>query len=222
VAHIIWDWNGTLFDDLPLVVESVNACLRSRGVAEIDLAGYRDRFERPLHRFYEGLLGCPIDDDLLQELDDEFQAAYDAGFDRVDLHPEALPAIRNAAAAGVTQSIASMMWHHTLVPTVRRFGVHDHMVALDGNRGLVDDTKEHHLAHHVERLGELFPGGPSGSFTVIGDIVDDARAAAATGIGCVLFDGGSQKKDDLLACGVPVVGSLLEAVHLVLQAVDGS
>jgi hypothetical protein len=25
VIHVVWDWNGTLVDDLPIVVESVKA-----------------------------------------------------------------------------------------------------------------------------------------------------------------------------------------------------
>ena len=36
VEHIIWDWNGTLFDDLHIVVESVNVSLAELGAPPID------------------------------------------------------------------------------------------------------------------------------------------------------------------------------------------
>ena len=36
MRHVIWDWNGTLFDDLHIVVESVNASLAELGAPPID------------------------------------------------------------------------------------------------------------------------------------------------------------------------------------------
>jgi dihydroorotase len=40
--------------------------------------------------------------------------------------------------------------------------------------------------------------------TVIGDVTDDADAARAVGVGCVLYDGGSQPRAALEATGTPV------------------
>ena len=31
MIHVVWDWNGTLVEDLPVVVESVNAALDAIG-----------------------------------------------------------------------------------------------------------------------------------------------------------------------------------------------
>jgi phosphoglycolate phosphatase-like HAD superfamily hydrolase len=214
VHHIVWDWNGTLFDDAPLVVESVNACLRSQGADPIDAATYRREFVRPLEVFYEKFLERPVDADLLHALDDVFQDAYWDGFDDADLNADAREAIGIAAAQGATQSIASMLWHDMLVPTVTGFGLHDHMLALDGNRGTVGETKDQHLIHHLERLREMFL--VDASFTVIGDITDDAGAARRAGIECILYDGGSQTREQLDETGFPVAATLIEAVELAL------
>lgn len=217
MAHVIWDWNGTLFDDLPIVVEAVNACLRSQGVPPIDAETYRSSFVRPLNAFYEVLLGRPVDDDFLLDLDHVFQEAYWDEFDDADLNPEAREAIAAVAAAGATQSIASMLWHHMLVPTVRGFAIDEYMLALDGNRGAVGETKDQHMIHHVERLRRIFPDLFDQTMTVIGDIVDDAGAARAADVRCVLFDGGSQPREALEGQGVPVVDSLLEAVSIAIS-----
>jgi len=217
VAHVIWDWNGTLLDDLPIVVEAVNACLRSQGAPSIDAETYRSRFVRPLNGFYEGLLGRPVDDEFLLELDHVFQDAYWDGFDEADLNSEANEAIRSLASAGVTQSVASMLWHDMLVPTVRGFGLDEFMLALDGNRGTVGESKDAHLVRHVDRLRRMYPDLGVQTMTVIGDLVDDAGAARAADVGCVLYDGGSQPRELLEAEGVPVVDTLLEAALLVLS-----
>jgi len=216
VRHIVWDWNGTLFDDGPLVVEAVNACLASRGAGPIDPATYRREFVRPLNDFYEKLLGYPVDDASLLELDGIFQDAYWDGFDDADLTGDAREAIGIVSARGATQSVASMLWHDMLVPTVKGFGLHEPMLALDGNRGTVGETKDQHLIHHVERLVELYPGLSDARFTVIGDITDDAGAAVAAGVRCVLYDGGSQTREALEATGVPVAATLVEAAELAL------
>jgi len=214
--HVIWDWNGTLFDDHHLVVASVNASLADLGVPPIDSAGYRRMFVRPLHVFYERLLGSPVDDVLMRRIDDVFQAAYLERLPEVDLDADAIPAIEAVAAAGGTQSIASMLWHEMLVSTVGRFGLEEHMVALDGHRGSVGETKEAHLGRHVDRLAAMFPDIDRSAMVVIGDITDDAVAARSAGVGCVLYDGGSQDRSMLEAEGYPVARSLVEAVGLAL------
>lgn len=216
MQHIVWDWNGTLFDDVPLVVEAVNACLASRGAARIDAAAYRREFVRPLTAFYEKLLAAPVDDLLIAELDGVFQDAYWDGFDTAGLTGDARAAIELVARSGATQSIASMLWHDMLVPTVTGFGLDEFMLALDGNRGAAGETKEQHMIRHVARLCEMYPGMSPQRMTVIGDVVDDAMAAAAAGLRCVLYDGGSQTRAALESTGSPVAETLVEAVEMAL------
>lgn len=216
MRHIVWDWNGTLFDDMPLVVGAVNACLSSQGVAPIDADTYRREFVRPLNGFYRRLLGREIDDAFLLELDHIFQEAYWGGFDDADLTVDTRHAVELAAESGATQSVASMLWHDMLVPTVTGFGLHEYMLALDGNRGTVGETKDQHMIHHVARLRDMYPALHEARMTVVGDITDDAGAARAAGIECVLYDGGSQTREVLEATGFPVADTLMEAVELAL------
>jgi len=216
MRHVIWDWNGTLFDDHDVVVAAVNASLDHFGVERIDSAAYRRLFVRPLQVFYTRLFGRPVDEALMWEIDDIFQDAYRTGFESAALNRDAVEAIEMVGALGVSQSIASMLWHDMLVSTVKRFGLDEHMLALDGHRGSVGETKEQHLIRHVERLEGMYRGLGRPGMVVIGDITDDAVAARAAGVGCVLYDGGSQERTALEAAGFPVAGSLPEAVGLAL------
>lgn len=152
----------------------------------------------------------------MTRIDDAFQEAYAAGLPGVDLTTDARRAVEQVAAAGATQSIASMLWHDVLVSIVTRFGLDDHMLALDGHRGAVGETKEAHLRSHVDRLMAMYPALEGSGMVVIGDITDDAAAARASGLGCVLYDGGSQDRQALEAEGFPVAGSLFEAVELAM------
>jgi phosphoglycolate phosphatase-like HAD superfamily hydrolase len=216
MRHIVWDWNGTLFDDHHVVVASVNAALERFGVANIDSAGYQRMFTRPLSVFYERLFGHPVDPGLMQEIDDAFQEAYARGFAMASLTGDAADAVDMVGNVGVSQSIASMLRHDLLVSSVKRFGLDEHMLALDGHRGAVGETKEQHLTDHVIRLEEMYRGLSRRGMVVIGDITDDAAAARAAGIGCVLYDGGSQERSRLESEDVPVAATLVEAVGLAL------
>ena len=57
MAHVVWDWNGTLLDDLEIVVEAVNSSLALFDAAPITADGYRDLYTRPVKLFYDRLLG---------------------------------------------------------------------------------------------------------------------------------------------------------------------
>lgn len=213
MRHIVWDWNGTLFDDLEIIVASVNVSLRTIGSPPIDVETYRSVYQRPLHRFYENLLGRPVSPEEMRSIDIDFHAAYHALLDQARLTVDARRAVGLVAERGRTQSVLSMWWHDQLVPAVRFFGLDDYMLAVDGHRGGPGESKERHLAGHVEQLTRLF-GVPSEEMVVIGDVTDDADAARAAEVGCVLYDGGSQPREVLASREVPVAATLVEAVEL--------
>jgi phosphoglycolate phosphatase-like HAD superfamily hydrolase len=214
VRHLVWDWNGTLLDDLPLIVEAANAALGAFGAAPISVAEYRDRFTRPVLGFYRWALGREVDAAEAGVIDRAFFDHYHARVDGVGLNSEALDAVGEARRRGATQSVLSMWWHDRLVPAVERLGLGSFMVAVDGLRGAAGESKEQHLGEHLELLGELLP--EIGDVVLIGDVTDDAVAAAAGRIGCVLVDTGSQSRRVLETTGRPVVSSLCAAVDLAL------
>jgi phosphoglycolate phosphatase len=53
IQNIIFDWCGTLVDDLPAVWRATNVVLRNAGVRELSLEEYRAEFELPFQRFYD-------------------------------------------------------------------------------------------------------------------------------------------------------------------------
>jgi phosphoglycolate phosphatase-like HAD superfamily hydrolase len=212
MRHVIWDWNGTLVDDLPVVVEAVNESLSGLGEGPIDADGYREHYTRPVRVFYDRLLGRAVTDGEWRQIDGTFHAAYDAGLARVPLTSDAEEAIALVAAAGNTQSILSMWWHENLVPEVARHGLDRSMVRVDGNTKNAGETKERLLTIHLRNLGST-----NGDAVMIGDALDDALAALSLGVPCVLYDGGSHHRSELEALDVPVAGSLLEAASIALD-----
>lgn len=213
MRHLVWDWNGTLLDDHQLVVDALNGVLVAAGIAPVDLATYQSAYTRPLDVFYARLFGRPIAAEEWPEIDARYHATYRAGLADAGLHPEALPALRTAAAQGMSQSLLSMYPHDDLLPLVDRFDLTPHFLRVDGLRGGGGGRKAPHLTAHLDVLvasGQV----QRGEVVVIGDALDDAHAAAELAVDCVLYDGGSHPRAALESLGVPVVDGLEAAVAL--------
>lgn len=56
IQNIIFDWSGTLVDDLPSVCHAVNGILRGAGKAELSQAEFRREFTLPFQGFFNRLL----------------------------------------------------------------------------------------------------------------------------------------------------------------------
>ncbi|MDX1620430.1 MAG: HAD family hydrolase [Nitriliruptorales bacterium] len=213
MKHVVWDWNGTLFDDSELVVAALNSTLADYGVEPLTPERYRELYTRPVHRFYERVLGRPLSDGEWDRVNHAFHVAYQDNIEVARLHTQAADALRRATSSGCTQSLLSMYPHEQLLPLVRSLAVHEHFVRIDGLRGPAGGPKAPHLERHLlEMAADIHV--PMRDVLVIGDALDDARAAEHVGARCVLYEGGSHHREELEAAGVPVAEDLAEALTL--------
>jgi phosphoglycolate phosphatase-like HAD superfamily hydrolase len=207
VKHLVWDWNGTLLDDLTLVVAATNAALLAAGGGPTTPDEHRREFRRPISEYYSLVLGRRVDREEFAQLDKIFHKAYAEGLTTCALAAGATDALRGWTG---TQSLLSMWFHTELVPTVDRYGLTSYFARVDGNRAATGGGhKAPHLAAHLAALGV-----DGADCVLIGDSVDDAAAAATVGARCVLYTGGFTDPDRLRGCGVPVATTLAEAVTL--------
>ena len=206
-THLVWDWNGTLLDDLHLVVSSTNAAFASIDGPVVSADEHRREFQRPVADYYAGVLGRAVDAEEFGRLDKIFHDAYRLGLTTCGLAADAMSAIRSWPG---TQSLLSMWFHDELVPAVEIYGLAGVFTRVDGLRGRIGgDLKAGHLARHLDDLGV-----PGTSAVLIGDSLDDAAAAAAAGAGCVLYTGGFTDTARLHASGLPVADTLTGAVDV--------
>jgi phosphoglycolate phosphatase-like HAD superfamily hydrolase len=206
-AHLVWDWNGTLLDDLSLVVSSTNAAFSAVGGRLVDADEHRTRFRRPVAEFYAEILERAVDDEEFGKLDRIFHEAYRVGLTTMALAADAQQAL---TAWPGSQSLLSMWFHEELVPAVSTYGLAAHFTRVDGLRTEVGGhLKAGHLTAHLEGLG--ITGADA---VLIGDSLDDAHAATANGAAVVLYSGGFTDASRLQAVGCPVADTLVEAVAI--------
>ncbi|MGH8913908.1 MAG: HAD family hydrolase [Acidimicrobiia bacterium] len=214
--HIVWDWNGTLLDDLEIVVESLNVGTASFGVAPIDESGYRDHFTRPVRAFYDSLFGRTVSDMEWGYLNKTFHDEYHNRVSRASLTEGATTVLDRVRSLGWSQSLLSMSAQEQLLEAVSSRGIGDYFTLIGGLIIPTGGLKSEHLETHLSSLAL-----DAADVLLIGDTPDDAVAARQAGAGIILYDGGSHHLPALMAMGAPVAHSLTQAIDLARQAPEG-
>ncbi|TVL89246.1 HAD family hydrolase [Streptomyces sp. SAJ15] len=217
VAHIVWDWNGTLLHDIDTVIAATNASFAEIGLEPITLERYRDLYCVPVPLFYERLMGRLPTDAEWRVMDDAFHRHYWALAASAGLATGARELLADCQAAGHTQSLCSLAPHDRLVPLLRTYGIEEHFIRVDGRIGDSTTGKAEQMVRHLAAL----QGVPPERVVVIGDALDDAVAAAHAGAHAVLYTGGSHSRTSLASAGVPVVDTLAEATQVAAELVSG-
>ncbi|MBB6421236.1 HAD family hydrolase [Streptomyces sp. AK010] len=207
-AHIVWDWNGTLFHDIDAIIGATNAAFAELGLEPLTLEKYRELYCVPVPKFYERLMGRLPTEAEWEAMDDIFHRYYAEHRTACGLTAGAMELLAGWRSAGRSQSILSMYVHEELVPLVRGFGIEPHFIRVDGRTGPSGGSKAEHMVRHLASLSGVAPERT----VVIGDAADDAVAALHVGARAVLYTGGSHSRVSLETVGVPVVDTLEEAV----------
>lgn len=200
--HIIWDWNGTLFNDAWLSVEIMNGLLRKRNMPEITLERYAELFDFPVIGYYQRL-GFNLDREPFEELGTEFIVGYEKRKRECELQPGAIDVLQAISARQISQSILSAYKQDALDELLVHFNLWRYFIRAIG----LDD---HYAAGKKENgvmLISQLPYDP-GEVLFIGDTVHDYDVSKEIGIDCVLIPSGHQPISKLESCGVPVLCSL--------------
>ncbi|MGV8910053.1 MAG: HAD family hydrolase [Propionicimonas sp.] len=203
-THVVWDWNGTLFDDLHCCVAVANALLDEFGLPVLDgVAGYQSKFRFPIIAYYADL-GFDISPT------GNFDAAarrylelYATASRNCGLHDGAREAMQALHAAGVRQVVISASEQANLLTQLAPFGLDEW---LDGALGIEDiyAASKEGLARRWLATATVDPA----DVVFIGDSEHDFEIAAALGAQCLLFSGGHHSLAHLEKLGAPVVDHL--------------
>lgn len=210
VKHIVWDWNGTLFGDSGALIAATVEAFHRCGLPAVTRDSYQRHHTQPIPAFYDRLAGRRLSDTEQARLAECFRDAYGRYRQTVALTAGAVRALSQWAETGGRQSLLSMYPHRDLVPLVTAAGIGHFFTAVDGTAGTEVASKAPHLARHLRRRRI-----PVASALLVGDSVDDVRAAAGCGVRCVVYHPGADAlhaRDHFSDLGAPIVPTLQDAV----------
>jgi phosphoglycolate phosphatase-like HAD superfamily hydrolase len=117
--NLIFDWSGTLVDDMGPVIEATNAVLGKYGIAPYDREGFRRSFRLPYREFYEEILPGV---DLL-ELEAHFRPAFDEAVSLVTVLPHAREKLEWAKSRGLRMFVLTSMDADAFMRQLDEFGM---------------------------------------------------------------------------------------------------
>ncbi len=184
IKHIIWDWNGTLVDDVELCVDILNRLLSDYGKNIITVDRYRSSFFFPVAKFYESLtqpsLGSKYDN-----LAKAYIKEYRERFKECFLHTGAVKTLKQLNAIGISHSLLSAGMQEDLEKFTRFYGIHKWMSQIDGADNIEARGKEDRVLKHFSSL-KL----PPDQVLFVGDTLHDWEVADLVGCKILLFEGG--------------------------------
>jgi phosphoglycolate phosphatase len=184
--NIIFDWSGTLVDDLGPVIEATNAVLARYGVATLDREGFRRKFRLPYREFYAEMLPMVP----LAELEDHFRAAFAAAATPVTVLPHAREKLDWCAASGIRTFVLTSMDENAFHGQLRQFGFERYFEATYA--GVLDKRE---IIHQILKTHGLDPA----STVFVGDMTHDVETARHGGIASVAVLTGYQHSEVLAA-----------------------
>jgi len=200
--HIIWDWNGTLWDDTWLCVEINNHMLQRRGLPEIDRSVYTAKLCFPVTEYY-CQLGFDYDVDPYNKLAEEFIAEYSRRRFECNLQPGARELIAEFQALELSQAVLSAYEQQALLEATDYFKLTPFFNDIVGLNDIYANGKVENGLNYMAGLGI-----EKNEVLFIGDTVHDFEVAEAMGVHAVLVSNGHNSRPRLEACNVPVFDSL--------------
>lgn len=202
---VFWDWNGTLLDDRDYAIGVRNRVFPRFGLPRIEsVSQYYEQFTFPVRLYYER---AGVTEENFEAVATAWMAEYVRGSADIPLHTDALLALNAFEASGLTQVVLSASDLDILSRQLAQYGLEGCFAAVLGLGHIYATSKQAIGQAYLERSG-LSPR----RCVLMGDTLHDAEVAGAMGIDCILIARGHQSERTLREAGVPVAGSLEEAV----------
>jgi len=198
ISNIIWDWNGTLMDDLDLCIKVMNVSLAKRNMRLLTKEYYREIFDFPVEGYYQRL-GFDFANDSFEKLSVEFignynQYQYESKlFDKTE---SLLSALKNK---GVKMYILSARDGEQLRKNLEHYNVFQYFEDISGLKDIYAHSKVENGLQLIENQKIK-----KDETVMIGDTIHDAEVAKKLGLDCVLLNRGHQNNEKLIKTGFPV------------------
>lgn len=199
--YIIWDFNGTLLDDVVTGIRSVNTLLFERGLDVIaNVEQYRSVFRFPIIEYYKAL-GFDFDREPYEELAPKWVKLYLENVKTAGLYCDVKQTLDFVAEQGVKQTVLSA-------------------TELSMLKGQLESLEIAHYFEEVLGLDNIHAGSKlslaydwrarhaDATVLFVGDTDHDVQTANAMGADCVLVSRGHQSWEYLHTMGVEVFETL--------------
>ena len=200
--HLLWDWNGTLYDDVEICIRIMNAMLSERNLPTmISVNDYHDVFRFPVIEYYRNL-GFDFQKESFEELAKLYIDSYYKESRDACLRMGTVQTLESLKQSGIDQLILSASETHMLYAQVDHLRISSYFSAILGENDIYAFGKAG-IADRWMNSGQI----NTGEVIIVGDTVHDYEVSRKIGCRCILVSGGHQKESSLRDTGCPVISS---------------
>lgn len=181
-GHVVWDWNGTLLDDVPAMVSAARHAFATCLGRVITVGDHQKFYSRPLRGFFEQLAGTALSDGQYRDLTVAFAEHYRRHLPVPMLTAGAVDLVATFRRRGVTSSICSMAPPADVRTALAVAGVEGLFTHVTGRAHDGPDAKSALLRHHLKATTAA-----RRSTIFVGDTSDDHTAATENHIAFVAY-----------------------------------
>lgn len=207
-THIIWDWNGTLLNDVSASLASINDMLKIREMPPIDIDIYRESIGVPIRKFYERVFDMEKEDYSI--IINQYNNGYLKHLEACKLTDGAIEAIEYIRKNGSRQAVVSSSNNEQLCENIKKYGLDGCFEAVLGSADFYAGSKIDRAKAYLKKSG-----AKSENVLVVGDLEHDAEMAEELGADCVLLTSGHEHISRLEQTGAKLVDNLFELLDYI-------
>lgn len=190
IKTIVWDWNGTLLNDVDINIAIINRMLSFFDIQTITKDYYRSIFSFPIYDFYKKL-GFKVDKIpfLYEELIENYNEMYRKELFCSSLFTNSECLLQYIDKFDVQNIVLSGQNQKDLDEQIDHFGIRKYFDFVKGSKQKDASDKEEQLSN-IMQCQNLSPQ----DILIIGDTIYDWKIAASHGSPCVLLTHGHQSE----------------------------
>ncbi len=202
--HIIWDWNGTLLNDVDFCRNIINRILRQNNLKELSLNDYREIFTFPVQNYYQAA-GLDFSKTPFEVLGKDFMIEYEANKLKCSLYDGVIELLAKIKQQGIKQSVLSAYKEDSLISILKSYDLYDYFDFVVGSDNIYAGGKIHLGLQLIQKLNLN-----GNEILFIGDTLHDYEVAKAMGVDVILISAGHQAKSKLAINGALVLDDFKE------------
>lgn len=204
-THVIWDFNGTILNDVETVISANNAMLSRRNMPLISgCEEYLSRIDVPMLDFYRSL-GFDLEKESFEDIAVEWGNDYRRAAKDARLYPDVKDTFKRFNDAGLKQIIISASEKNLLKEQLDALGIAEYFEEVLG----LDDF---HTIDKTEIAKEWRKRNPDAAAVLIGDTENDVNIAKHMKCDCILKEGGHRSRASLSRYGLPIISDTTELI----------
>lgn len=211
IKHIIWDYNGTLLNDVELCVNVINEMLSDRCKKTITLAQYKEVFDFPVRDYYQKI-GFDFDKESFEDIGQLFIDRYNQKINETDLQNFAVDTLYQFSKNNYSQHILSARLENELIIETKFFNIYRY---FDNIVGLTHNYATSKIENGIKLIKRL--NAEKSEILLIGDTTHDLEVARETGINAIAVSNGHHTAQRLKKCNFPVFDNLKEVVNYLME-----